>query len=136
MIIENLPLVSVLMPVYNSEKYIRDAIDSILNQTYRKFELLIIYDSSSDKTEEIVNNYKIKDDRIKVIKNELPGGIIGALNTGFKYSKGDYIARMDSDDISKPDRFECQLEYFETYKNIGLVGTDAEIINGITFHMH
>ena len=117
------PLVSVVMPVYNSEKYIKEAIDSILAQTYSNFEFIIVYDKSTDKTLDIIKSYQ--DERIKIINGENKG-LAAALNKGILSSKGKYIARMDSDDISLPERFEKQVEYLENNPEISLLGSWQE----------
>ena len=96
-------LISVLMPVYNVEKYLQEAIESILNQTYSNFEFLIINDGSSDKSGEIINSYN--DSRIVYLQNNKNKGLVYTLNYGISLAKGEYIARMDGDDISLPDRF-------------------------------
>ena len=105
------PLVSVLMAVYNGEKYLLEAIESILNQTYTNFEFLIINDGSTDSTEEIILSYS--DQRIRYIKNEQNLKLIASLNKGLDLAKGKYIARMDADDISLPDRLEKQVNFLE-----------------------
>ena len=97
------------MPVFNAEKYLSASIESILNQTYNKFELILIYDTSQDRTLKIINKFRSKDDRIKIIYGS-GGGLVDALNIGLKNSQGQYVARMDSDDISANNRFEAQLE--------------------------
>ncbi len=102
------PLISVILPVYNSEAYIRESIDSILNQSYSNFEFLILNDGSSDNSEEIILSYK--DPRIKYHKH--PNcGLAGTLNKGLELSKGELIARQDQDDISLPQRFEKQVNF-------------------------
>jgi len=98
------------MPVYNGEKFLKDAIESILSQTYNFFEFLIVYDASSDNSLSIINKFKNKDERIILINGD-GKGIIHALNKGIKKSKGRYIARMDCDDISLPTRLEMQINY-------------------------
>jgi glycosyltransferase involved in cell wall biosynthesis len=100
------------MPVYNGEKYLDEAIQSILNQTYENFEFIIINDGSTDKSLEIIEKYKSQDERIVVISRENKG-LIDSLNEGIEKSKGKYIARMDADDISLPTRFEKQIELME-----------------------
>jgi glycosyltransferase involved in cell wall biosynthesis len=119
------PLVSVLMPVYNGEKYLSEAIDSILNQTYTHFEFIIINDGSTDNTDTIIANYN--DSRIVYIKNETNIKLIATLNKGLKLAKGKYIARMDADDISMPDRLKSQVEYMELNPHVGICGGDVEI---------
>ncbi len=114
-------MVTVLLPVYNGEKYLREAIDSILNQTYTDFEFLIINDGSTDRTEEIILSYT--DPRINYVKNEQNIKLIATLNKGLKLAKGKYIARMDGDDVSLPARLEKQIGYMEKHPEIGLCGS-------------
>ena len=123
----NLPRVSVLMPAYNSEKYLGEAIDSILNQTFTDFEFIIINDGSKDNTAKIVEEYAKKDKRIRFIDNKKNQGIVGVLNEGIDLCRGKYIARMDSDDISLPTRFEKEIEYMEEHPECGVLGTWYEI---------
>ncbi len=118
---KRLPLVTVLMPVYNGEKYLKMAIDSILNQTYKNFELLIINDGSTDKSESIISKYS--DERIFYVKNEKNLGLVTTLNKGLALAKGDYIARMDCDDISMPMRFEKQVRFMDENDEVGVCGT-------------
>lgn len=120
-----MPKISVVMPVYNGEKYLREAIDSILNQTFSDFEFIIINDASKDGTEEIIKSYE--DDRIVYLKNEQNLGVAGTLNRGLGVAKGEYIARMDSDDISLPERLKKQVEYMDKHKDVGVLGTDILI---------
>jgi len=112
------------MPVYNCEKYVAEAIESILCQTFKDFEFLIINDGSSDKSEDIILSYK--DSRIRYIKNEKNLKLISTLNKGLLLAQGEYIARMDSDDISLPNRLQEQLNYMESNSDVVAVGTYAE----------
>jgi len=114
-------MISVLMPVFNAEKYLREAIESILNQSYTDFEFLIINDGSTDETENIILSYN--DSRIIYVKNEHNLQIIKTLNKGIKLAKGEYIARMDADDISLPKRLKIQYNFMEAHKNIDICGT-------------
>lgn len=114
-------MISVIMPVYNSEKYLREAIESILKQTYKDFEFIIINDGSTDSSLNIIKEYEGIDKRIKVLSRE-NRGLIYTLNEGLRISKNKYIVRMDSDDISTIDRFKKQVEYMEKNKNIDLSG--------------
>jgi len=107
----NRPLISVIMPVYNSEKYLAKAIESILNQTYRNFEFLIINDGSNDSSVEIIKRYAKKDERIILINRKENKGIVYSLIEGINQARGEFVARMDADDISLPNRFEVQIEY-------------------------
>lgn len=121
------PLVTVLMPVYNGEKHLNQAIYSILNQTYSNFEFLIINDGSTDLSEEIILSFD--DNRIRYVKNEKNIKLIQTLNKGIRLSKGKYIARMDCDDISDIQRLELQVSYMETNPSFGIIGTGFKIIN-------
>lgn len=114
-------LVSVLMPVYNAEKYLVEAIDSILNQSYSDFEFLIINDGSTDRSEEIILSFS--DPRIRYIKNEGNLKLIKTLNKGMQLCTGKYIVRMDADDISDPARIERQVSFMEHNPEVGLCGT-------------
>lgn len=124
---ESKKLISVIMPVYNAEKFLKFSIESILNQTYKNFEFIIVNDGSKDSSLKILNEYKEKDNRIIII-DQKNMGIDGALNTALKNSKGDYIARMDADDIAIDIRLESQISYMEE-KNVLFSGTWAKIID-------
>ena len=123
---ENKPLISVLLPVYNCELYIQEAVDSILNQTYTNFELIIIDDCSTDATVSILKTYS--DSRVNLIIKPENTGYTNSLNYGISIAKGDYIARMDGDDISLPERFEKQVEFLENNVDVVLCGTQYRII--------
>lgn len=114
------------MPVYNTEeKFLREAIESILVQTFGDFEFIIIDDGSTNNVPEILEEYKNKDSRIVILKGEHKG-IPCALNLGLGYAKGDYVARMDSDDLALPYRFEKQINYLEENKDVSLLGAGIE----------
>ncbi len=119
-----MPKISVIMPVYNSEKYLKEATDSILSQTYTDFEFIIIDDCSSDSSVKIIEEYE--DNRIVFIKNEENLGVAKTLNRGLSICKGEFIARMDSDDISLSERFEKQLKYLEENKNTAVVSCGVQ----------
>lgn len=121
------PRVTVLMPLYNGEKYVKKAIDSILNQTYKNFELLLIDDCSTDGTMEIVN--RIVDDRIRIIHNKQNCGIAYSRNVGLDNALGDYIALMDDDDISVQNRLELQVDFLDSNPNIDVVNGKFGIID-------
>ncbi|MDR2526686.1 MAG: glycosyltransferase [Rickettsiales bacterium] len=123
-----MPRVSVLMPVYNAEKYIVEAIDSILAQTFSDFEFIIINDGSTDKSVEIIKSYK--DKRIRFINNKENIGIAAVLNQGLDLATGEYIARMDSDDISMSNRFAKQIEYMDKHSDVGVLGTLVRFFPG------
>lgn len=116
-----MPKVTVLMPVYNGEKYLREAIESILKQTFKDFEFLIINDGSTDKTSEIINSFS--DPRIILAPNEKNQGLIFSLNKGLDLAQGEYIARMDADDISLPERLEKQINFMDANPEVVVGGT-------------
>lgn len=116
------PKVSVLMPAYNSEKYISEAIESILNQTYKDFEFIIINDGSTDKTANIIKEYAGKDKRIKFINHKKNTGISKTRNDLLKMAKGEYLAYLDSDDIAINTRLKKQVKFLEKHTDIGVVG--------------
>lgn len=128
-----MPKISVVMPVYNGEKYIRESIDSILNQTFADFELIIINDCSTDSTEDIIKSYS--DKRIRYIKNEKNLGVASSLNRGLDIAQGDYIARQDADDISFSDRFCKQLEFMENHSNVAVCGAETEVFGDVEPHV-
>jgi len=120
------PLVSVVMSVYNGERFLREAVDSILNQTFSDFELIIINDGSTDETREILESYK--DERLVLVDQENMG-LTKALNNGIARAKGKYVARQDADDVSKPERLEKQVAFMEAHPAVGLLGTRFEFID-------
>lgn len=120
-------LISVIMPVYNSEIYLEEAINSILNQTHKNFEFIIINNGSTDNSLNIIKKFKEIDRRIILIERK-NRSLIESLNDGLSKSKGQYIARMDSDDISLPSRLAKQFSFMENNKLIGVCGTWIEII--------
>lgn len=120
------PLISVILPVYNCEQYIKAAVQSILNQTYGKFELLIIDDASSDNT--VARIEEFKDNRIKLTVKAQNTGYTNSLNYALKIVKGNYIARMDADDIAHPERFERQVKYMNDHPKTVACGTGYKIL--------
>lgn len=112
------PTISVILPVYNAERYVAQAVESILNQTFRDFELILIDDGSTDGSLEILRRYAERDSRIVLINRE-NRGLVTSLNEGIDLARGQWIARMDADDISLPQRFERQLQW--------LIQTGADI---------
>ncbi len=117
----NNPKISVVMTVFNGEKYLREAIESILNQTFTDFEFIIVNDASSDATEDIIASFL--DDRIVSLKNEKNFGQTKSLNIGIRASRGTYIARMDADDVSLPERLELQRDFLDAHPTAAVVGT-------------
>lgn len=119
--------ISVLLPTYNCEKYISSALESILIQTHKNIELLILYDESNDKTYQIICSVKKRDSRVKIIHCN-GTGLIGALNKGLELANGEFIARMDADDLSALDRFEIQLDHI-IRTNSDICGSHFFVIN-------
>jgi glycosyltransferase involved in cell wall biosynthesis len=113
-------LVSVIMPVHNGADYVKEAVLSIYNQTYSHFELIVVDDGSTDATMDIV--FSIKDPRLVVIRNSQNLGLAASLNKAIEISKGDYIARMDADDISLHDRFQKQVSFLEQHPEVDVLG--------------
>tara|TARA_B100000508_G_scaffold141097_1_gene146962 strand:- start:54459 stop:55481 length:1023 start_codon:yes stop_codon:yes gene_type:complete len=122
------PLITVLMPCFNAEKYVEQAVDSILNQTYSNLEVLCIDDGSQDETLVILERLKKKDARLRIIRNEQNLKLITTLNKGLKLAKGDYIARMDADDISYPHRIKL-LYGFLINNNLDLASCNVDFLN-------
>lgn len=119
------PQVSILMPVYNTAPYLREAMDSMLSQTFTDFELIVLNDCSPDNAEEILDTYN--DPRIVRYKGEKNAGLSNVLNVGIEMARGKYIARMDSDDISLPNRLQVQVDYLESHPEIDLVSVGMQL---------
>lgn len=122
---KNDPLISVVMPVFNSEKYLADAIESILDQTFTNFEFLIFDDGSTDTSPDIVKLYVARDKRIIADFSPINKGLVVHLNEGIRRARGKYIARMDSDDVSLPMRLEIQKKFLEDHPQVGVVGSSS-----------
>jgi len=121
------PTVSVLMPVFNGEQFLRPAMNSILNQTFTDFEFIIVDDGSTDHSREILNSYT--DSRVRLICNESNIGLTDSLNRGLEAASGNYIARMDQDDISLPERLAKQVAFMDSHPEVGVCGTWAKDID-------
>ena len=122
------PKVSVLMPVYNEEKYISEAIESVLNQTFNDWELIIVNDGSTDNTQKIAEKYTKEDKRITLINHKKNEYKSSALNNGIKYSKGEYICYLDGDDMYLKNKLKFQVNYMEKYPKIDMLYGRAKII--------
>lgn len=123
------PLVTVLMTAYNAEKFIKESIDSIIKQTYENLEIIVVDDGSTDNTLNIVKSLQKTDGRIKVFQMKENSGPSLASNFGIKKAKGKFIARMDADDISYPDRIEKQVKFLKENPEVILVGGQCILIN-------
>lgn len=121
------PLVSVIIPAYNAESYLAITLESVLNQTFSNFEILIIDDGSTDKTTHIALKYSLLDDRIRLIKQD-NHGVATSRNVGIKYAKGEYLAFLDADDIWLPHKLETHIEHFHNTPNLGLSFGKVEFI--------
>jgi glycosyltransferase involved in cell wall biosynthesis len=119
-----MPRISVILPVYNAQAYLNDALQSIFMQSYQDFEIIAINDGSTDRSGELLDRYK--DKRLKVIHQQ-NRGLAETLNMGIQLASGEFIARQDSDDMSLPERFAQQINYFDQHPNCGLLGTQANI---------
>lgn len=123
------PRISVIMSVYNADEYLEESINSILNQSFSNFEFLVIDDCSKDNSSTTLKQFALKDSRIKIHTNNENLGLTKNLNKLIQMSKGEYIARMDADDISLTGRFKEQIEYFESHADIDILGTFSRNIS-------
>lgn len=124
-----LPKVSVIMSVFNASCFLVEAIESILRQSYSNFEFIIVDDASTDNSLEIIQSYANRDKRIYVLKNLANIGLGASLNRAIQVSKGNFLARMDADDISLDDRFQKQLDFFDVHPEIKILGGDHLLID-------
>ena len=122
------PLVSVVMPVYNAERYLRAAVESVLGQTFRDFELICVDDGSRDSSLATLREYEGRDPRMRIV-SRANTGIVGALNDGLQEARGELVARMDSDDISLAERFEKQVAFLNANPDHVLVGSQVMLID-------
>ncbi|MEC4816346.1 MAG: glycosyltransferase [Scytonema sp. PMC 1069.18] len=123
------PKVSVLMSVYNGSRYLKESVESILNQKFDDFEFIIIDDASTDQTWNILSEYAVQDNRIVLIKNHENLGLTKSLNKGLQITQGEYVARQDADDISLENRLLYQVQFLDAYPEVGAVGANAEAID-------
>jgi hypothetical protein len=119
-----IPVVSVVMAVYNAEKYVAEAVESILNQTLGDFEFIIVDDGSTDATARILTEIAARDGRVKLLRND-HGGVVAAANAGCRVASASYLARMDADDVSLPTRLERQLHFLRAHPEVGVVGSNV-----------
>jgi glycosyltransferase involved in cell wall biosynthesis len=117
----NSPTVTVLLPAYNAEAWIREAVDSIIHQSLSDFELLVVEDGSTDRTGQILGQYT--DARIRLIRHETNRGLIASLNEGLELARGSFVARMDADDLAHPKRLERQVAFMKSNPEVGICGT-------------
>lgn len=122
------PFVSIVIPVHNGEKYIKEALDSCINQSYNNIEIIVVDDKSTDNTLDILKKYE-SNDKVKILAVEKQNGLGNVINIGIRASKGKYIARMDADDIMYPDRITKQVEYLEAHPSCVAVGGQIDIVD-------
>lgn len=125
------PFVSVLMCVHNDRKFLQQSLDSLVSQTFLSFECVIVDDASTDGSAALLRRYAMQDTRFKIITNSENQGLGTSLNIGLNQAKGDYVARMDADDIALPQRFEKQVEFLEANPDITVLGCAATIIDDL-----
>lgn len=123
------PLVSVVMPVYNGEKYVAESIESILGQTFSDFDFIIVDDGSQDRSADVIRSYEARDDRIRLLRIERNIGVADARNHAMNLSSAEYIAVMDCDDVCLPRRLERQVEHMRANPSIGVLGAGAQAVN-------
>ncbi|MFH1068307.1 MAG: glycosyltransferase [Candidatus Glassbacteria bacterium] len=122
------PLVTVLLSVYNGERFLRESVESILGQTFTDFEFLIVDDASTDSTAQILTEYASRDRRIRLVRNPANVGLTRSLNRGLALAAGKYVARQDADDVSLPERLQRQVEFFAGNPGTALLGGGLELI--------
>jgi len=133
------PEVSVVMSVYNGEKYLTEAIESMLNQTFTNFEFIIIDDGSTDESLAIIQKYSNQDERIILVRNEKNMGLAASLNKGILLARGEFIARMDADDISCKNRLEIQIQHMRENSKLLILGSAVDVIDenrGVRNHIY
>ena len=123
------PKVTILLPVYNRERFIAEAIESVLGQEFGDFELLLVDDGSTDGTPGVLRDFARRDARIRIVTSEINEGIPRALNRGLEHARGEYIARLDSDDLTMPGRLTAEVEVLDAQPDVVLVSTAYDIID-------
>lgn len=126
---KNEPLVSVIMPVYNSEKFVEQAVESVIKQTYRQWELIIINDSSTDNTRKVICNLAQKDERIRFYENEVNIGVSKTRNKAVNLARGEWVAFLDSDDMWAEEKLQHQMELIDKQNNVQLVFSGSAFVN-------
>jgi hypothetical protein len=129
------PRVSVVIPAYNAEEYLAEALDSVIAQTYRDIEIVVVDDGSSDGTSAILDRYRRLDDRM-IVHRQPRGGVVVALNQGLALARGEFIARMDADDISLPHRIERQVGFLDAHPAVAVVGGSVILVNAKNEEFH
>jgi glycosyltransferase involved in cell wall biosynthesis len=122
------PLVSVIIPIYKAEDYIVEALRSVMDQTYKNLEIILINDQSPDRSIQLAEELAANDPRVQIVENRYEKGIVGALNTGLELATGELIARMDGDDVCFPDRIERQVKFMDEHPEIAVSSGSVEVI--------
>ena len=130
-----MPTISVIMPVYNAARYVKEAVESVLAQTLADFELIVVNDGSTDSSERVLRRLAAKDGRIKLISRPNTGYVV-ALGEAIGVSRGQYLARMDADDVCLPERFAKQVALLDARPNVGVVGTSYDLIDARGRFLH
>lgn len=126
---ENRPEISIVMPVYNGERYLREAVESVIGQNFTEWELIFVNDCSTDKTSAIMEEYRAKDERIRIIHNETNQKLPRSLNIGFLHAEGNYFTWTSDDNKYKPQALRKMHSYLEKHRDIGLVYADMDYID-------
>jgi glycosyltransferase involved in cell wall biosynthesis len=126
---KDLKLISIVMPVYNAGSFLRESLDSVLSQTYKDWELICVDDGSTDNSLYILQEYSLVDSRIKVFKNKKNLGVSATTNFAIKKCSGQYLARMDADDVMVSDRLEKQITFLKRNPKVIVLGGQCELIN-------
>src|SRR5258706_6371791 len=122
------PRVSILIPAYNAQRYIVEAVESMLAQTYGNFECIVVDDGSTDRTAPLLSELQRRDSRVRPLR--VPhGGIVDALNAGADAARGDLIARMDADDVALPDRLDTQVRYMDAHPDVVALGSKVLLVD-------
>jgi glycosyltransferase involved in cell wall biosynthesis len=117
------------MPSYNSAPYLKEAVESILGQSFHDFELIIVDDGSTDNSPGLLAQYAARDRRIRILRNDVNRGIVFALNRGLEMCRGEYLVRMDADDIAMPDRLERQIAFMDAHPDVAALGASLRYID-------
>lgn len=126
---EKMPVVSVVMPCYNASRFLKKAVDSVLGQTFESLELIVVNDASADQTQEILLSYRDKDPRVVYAEHSVNKGVSASLNTGIGLARGEFVARMDADDIAEPRRLERQIALLRENPEVIVCGTSLSFID-------
>ena len=117
------------MAAYEAERFLGECVESVLNQSYEDFEFVVVDDPSSDATASVLDEYEALDSRVVRIRNREPKGLVGSLNEGLRHCRGDYVVRMDADDVAHPERLARQVEFLDSHPDVGIVGSYYQLLD-------